>query len=87
VFSLTDRSFYADDEWYLGQVEVYKRHVVFETSVVHEKNKGYVALDEFFEFEVDDCLTLPEQARVSTVPPETTTQASGSVTHLNSFTL
>ncbi len=46
-------------------------------SIVLVDSKGFVALDEFAV--VDDlvCATRPDQAAVSTLPPQTTTQSSG----------
>ena len=57
------------------QVEVYNRKVIFEATKQGEEEHGYVALDNVMVVEAgeDGCLTVPEEAKVSTVPPETTT--------------
>ena len=59
----------------LYQVEVYNRKVIFEATKQGEEEHGYVALDNVMVVEAgeDGCLTVPEEAKVSTVPPETTT--------------
>ena len=54
---------------------MYNRKVIFEATKQGEEEHGYVALDNIMVVETgqDGCLTVPEEAKVSTVPPETTT--------------
>lgn len=76
VWDLTDTSVFADEEWLVGQVEVYNRNVKFEAVKNGEQNHGWVALDGIMVSKEDTCVTIPKEAQMSTVPPDTTTSVS-----------
>ena len=58
----------------VGQVEVYNRKVKFEAQKTGEHDKGWVAIDNInVEATEGNCETIPQEAQISTVLPETTT--------------
>lgn len=73
VFDLTDTSIFADSDWLVGQVEVYNRKVMFTAEMGGEGVHGWVGIDNIMVSEGESCDTIPSEAQVSTVPPETTT--------------
>ena len=56
-------------------MEVYNRKVIFEAVKQGEIDHGYVGLDNvnLIEPGEEECITIPESAQVSTIPPDTTT--------------
>lgn len=73
VWELSDNSIFSDSEWINGQVEVNNRKVQFE-AVKGGVAEGWVAIDKIVVVENrNECETVPLEAQLTTVLPETTT--------------
>ena len=76
MFDLSDRSIFADNEWVDGQVEVYTHSILIEVKVTNNDKLGWVAFDEFLSIDGPSCETIPNQAAVTSIPPDTTTDTT-----------
>ena len=57
----------------VGQVEVYNRKVRFEGIKEGAQNIGWIAIDNILAAGGEEgCETIPQEAQITTVPPETT---------------
>ena len=73
VWELSDMSLFADSEWLVGQVEVYSKQIQFEAFKTDAVG-GWVAIDNIINVNERNCIILPHEAEVSTIPSQSTTQ-------------
>ena len=73
VWELSDMSLFADSEWLVGQVEVYSKQIQFEAFKTDDQG-GWVAIDNIINVNEHNCIILPHEAEVSTIPSQSTTQ-------------